>query len=272
MKLRLFVLFLLLLTLTLSAGATAAQRQSVEVPILMYHKVTKDPGQIGKFAITPAELEADLKFIAESTFTPVTMADLIAFVAGERSLPERPVILTFDDGFFSDYHYLFPLVCQYQVPVVSSIIGKPTDEYTAEGREDIIYPHLIWPQVQEMAGSGFVEFQNHSYDLHCTLHGAAGAERRQGESEAAYTDRLDADLRKLQRRIQEMLGRAPTTFTYPFGAKSEGSDGVLRILGFSASLMAVSRPNTITVGDPDCLFSLGRILRPHGRSAEEILG
>lgn len=271
MKLRGFVLFLLL-TLILSTGATAGARQSVEVPILMYHKVSKDPAQIGKFAITPAEMEADLKFIAESGFTPVTMTDLIAFVAGEGKLPARPVVLTFDDGFFSDYHYLFPLVCQYQVPVVSSIIGKPTDEYTADGRDDIIYPHLTWPQVQEMAACGWIEFQNHSYDLHCTRGGVSGAKRRQGESETEYAERLGADLFRLQRGLQETLGRVPTTFTYPFGAKSEGSDKVLKALGFSASLMTEEgKTNTITAGDPDCLFSLGRILRPHGRSAEEIL-
>jgi len=155
---------------------------------------------------------------------------------------------------------------------VSSIIGKPTDDYTAEGRDDIIYPHLTWPQVQEMAESGLVEIQNHSYDLHCTRRGAAGAKRRQGEGESEYVGRLGTDLQKLQQQLQEMIGSTPTTFTYPFGAKSDESDEVLKFLGFSASLMAESKPNTIIVGNPDCLFSLGRIIRPHGRSAEDILG
>jgi len=243
----------------------------VEVPIIMYHKVTKDAGQLGKFAITPAELEADMQFIRDSGYQAVTMQALIDFVHGAGKLPPKPLVLTFDDGYFSDYHYVYPLARQYNIPVVSSIIGKTTDEYTAEGREDIIYPHLTWPQIEEMARSGLVETQNHGYDIHCARCGASGAARRQGEDYEAYAARLGEDLTRLQRRIEEHLGTAPTTFTYPFGAKSEGSDAVLQSLGFSASLSVRAQRNTLTRGEPGCLFSLGRILRPHGRSLEQIL-
>ena len=241
------------------------------MPIIMYHKVTKDRSLLGKFAITPDELEADMQFIRQSGYEVVTMQALIDFVHGDGTLPEKPLVLSFDDGFFSDYHYVYPLAEQYQLPVVSSIIGKMADDYTAEGRTDIIYPHLLWPQIEEMAQSGFVEIQNHSYDLHCTRAGAAGAKRRSGESDEAYTARLGEDLGKLQSAIEQRLGTASTTFTYPFGAKSDGSDGVLQNLGFQASLMTEAKPNTVTRGDANCLFSMGRINRPHGRSLERIL-
>jgi len=265
-------LFSLLLLLALPVTCHAGAPSSVDVPILMYHKVCKDPAQIGKFAITPSELARDLAFLAESAYTPVVMADLIAFVLDGTPLPERPVVLTFDDGFFSDHRYLLPLVLEHQVPVVSSIIGQVTDAYTSEGRTDILYPHVTWPQVAEMAASGLIEIQNHSYDLHCTRHGAKGAEQRTRECDTAYANRLQADLSLLQTRIQEQIGTAPTTFTYPFGAKSACSDQVLQSLGFSASLATEARVNTLTIGAPDCLFSLGRMIRPHGRDAETILG
>jgi len=262
---------ILLLSLTLPLCAQAAVPEAIEVPIIMYHKVTKDRGQLGKFAITPEEFEKDLRFLEGSDFSPVTMADLIRFVHGDGDLPARPVVLSFDDGYFGDYHYVFPLVVQYNTPVVSSIIGKVTDEYTAEGRVDIIYPHLIWPQIVEMTESGLVEIQNHSYDLHRSNRGVSGAMRRRGEEISAYQTRLAEDLMKLQTRAEEVLGAAPTTFTYPFGAKSDGTDGILQELGFQASLMTEGKRNVITRGDPGCLFSLGRIIRPHGRGLEEIL-
>lgn len=261
----------LFLTLTLPICAQAIAPEAVEVPIIMYHKVTKNTGQLGKFGITPEEFEQDLQFLQDSKFTPVTMADLISFVHEDGTLPECPVVLSFDDGYFGDYRYVFPLVQQYEMPVVSSIIGKVTDEYTAEGREDIIYPHLLWFQITEMAESGLVEIQNHSYDLHRSSKGVSGAMRRRGEGKDAYTLRLSADLMKLQTRAEEMLGTAPTTFTYPFGAKSDGTDTILKELGFQASLMTEGKRNVITRGDADCLFSLGRMIRPHGRSLEEIL-
>ena len=261
----------LLLTCTLPQIAHASTAEAMEVPIIMYHKVTKDSGQLGKFAITPVEFEEDLKFIQESEFTAVTMADLIRFVHKGEALPEKPLVLSFDDGYFGDYLYVFPLVCTYGIPIVSSIIGKVTDEYTAEGRTDILYPHLLWPQIVEMVESGLVEIQNHGYDLHCSRQGVSGAKRRRGEGDSAYADRLAADLMKFQERAEEMLGTTPSTFTYPFGAKSSGTDEILKSLGFSASLMTEGKRNTLIQGDGDSLFSLGRIIRPHGRSLEEIL-
>ena len=270
MKQRLTAL-VLLFALALPQTAQATVPEAIEVPILMYHKVTRDRGQLGKFAITPEEFEADLRFLQNSNFTPVTMTDLIRFVHEDGDLPACPVVLSFDDGYFGDYRYVFPLVQAYDMPVVSSIIGKVTDEYSAEGREDIIYPHVLWPQIAEMAESGLVEIQNHSYDLHRSNRGISGAKRRRGEDMSAYTARLSEDLLKLQSRAEEMLGVTPSTFTYPFGAKSEGTDTILKELGFRASLMTEAKRNVITRGNEDCLFSLGRIIRPHGRGLEEIL-
>jgi len=268
------IVFLFLLALILPGTAQASisdVSDAVEVPIIMYHKITKDGGQLGKFAITPGEFEADLQFLRDSGYEAVTMADLIRFVHEGEKLPERPIVLTFDDGYFSDYLYLFPLLKQYDTRAVSSIIGRVTDEYTAEGREDILYPHLLWSQIVEMVESGLVEIQNHGYDLHCTRGGSSGAKRRRGESEAAFAKRLSDDLMQLQVRAEDILGTAPNTFTYPFGAKSDGTDAILKSVGFSASLMTEGKRNTLTPRDADCLFSLGRINRPHGRSLEAIL-
>jgi len=266
-----FLTLCLLLALLLSGTAQAAAPTSVEVPIIMYHKVTKDAGQLGAFAITPEELAADFAFLRESDYQVVTMQALIDFVLGEGKLPQNPIVLTFDDGYFSDYLYAYPLVQQYNIPIVSSIIGHVADEYKEEPPAGIIYPHLTWPQMAEMVKSGLVEIQNHGYDLHCTRHGATGAEKRPGESFDAYQVRLGEDLTKLQTRAQTELGRVPNTFTYPFGAQSEDSDTALRNLGFQASLSVEGRWNTVTRGEPDCLFRMGRLIRPHGKSLERVL-
>ena len=270
MKTRVLACFLLAIIL-LPTTARAVPRESVEVPIIMYHKVTKDGSQLGKFAITPAALEEDLQFLRSKGYQAVTMQALIAFVHGAGKLPEKPIVLTFDDGYFSDYHYVYPLARQYKMPIVSSIIGKVTDDYTAEGRTDILYPHLTWPQVEEMARSGLVEFQNHGYDIHCTRCGTSGAKRRSGESRAHYAARLEEDLTKFQARFEEHIGTAPAIFTYPFGAKSEGSDEVLKSLGFMGTLAVEGKRNMVTKGDADCLFSMGRILRPHRQGLEQLL-
>ena len=266
------IVSLVLLCAFLLSVQTFASAKTQEIPIIMYHKVTKDSGQWGKFAIAPWELQKDFTFLKENGYTPIFMQALIYYVHFGVSLPEKPIVLTFDDGFFGDFHYVYPLAVSENVPVVLSVIGEECDRYSKETRTDIIFPHLTWEQIAEMAGSGFVEIQSHSWGLHKTQHGAEGARRRKGESDDAYQSRLAADLLPLQDSIFTHTGNVPTTFTYPFGAKSDVSDEVLKSLGFQASLMTENRFAEITIGDTDSLFSLHRLIRPHGKSLEQILG
>jgi len=238
---------------------------TADVPIIMYHLVTKNPKYVGQFGIKPEELEADLKFLNENGYTTVLMEDLIRFVEKKRPLPDKPIVLTFDDGRFSDQLYLFPLLESYKMKAVLSIIGVETDENS--GKSTMKKPHMGWEQVAELSKSNLVEFQNHSYDLH----GRAGSGRRKGESSEKYKARLKADLEKNQELIKKHTGTTPTTFTYPLGIVSNGSQEVLQELGFKASLACTSGMNKLTQGDSEALWLLKRSNRVSGDSIENIL-
>jgi len=252
-------------------SASQAENQTVKVPIIMYHKITQDDAKLSDYAITPREFEEDLQYLKENGYHTVTMSQLIDFVNGDSVLPDNPIVLTFDDGYFSDYKYAFPLLKEYKMKAVFSIIGIITDEYTQEARQDILYPHILWPMVIEMVEDGHAELQNHGYDIHGQSGGARGAKQRRGESDEEYKVRLSADLNLFQAKALEVTGIMPTTFTYPFGAYSQSSDDILRSLGFSASLTCNEKINKLTVGDADCLFGLGRLIRPHGSSISAVL-
>jgi len=258
---------LLLSTARYAPPVQAAEEEATQVPILMYHKVSKDMSRLGKFTVSPGDFEADLQYLRDNGYTTLTMADLIAYVQEGVELPKRPVVLTFDDGAYSDYLYVFPLLQVYEMKAVISIIGRVTDEYSAEGRTDIHYPHLIWDQIREMVMSGCIEIQNHGYDMH---HGC-GVQRAYGETGRNYEQRMSADLTQLQTRALAETGVIPNTFTYPFGGYNTESEELLRTLGFSASLICEERVNLLKPGDDECLFGLGRILRPHNKSAAQIL-
>jgi peptidoglycan/xylan/chitin deacetylase (PgdA/CDA1 family) len=211
-------------------------------------------------------MENDLKYLAENGYEPIFMLDLIRFIDGKDSLPDKPIVLTFDDGRNSDYDYLLPLLEKYDMKAVLSIVGEFTDENTEsdfKGKK----PHLTWDQVDELHRSRRVEIQNHSYNYHKGI----GSGRRKGESTDAYQARLRKDLSKLQETIEKNIGRAPTTFTYPFGIISDGSDEVLKELGFRASLSCCEGMNVLTQGEPDGLFRLKRVNRRHGYSVSAIL-
>lgn len=244
---------------------------AVELPILMYHGVTESPKQVSKFVISSRMLEEDLKYLAENGYETVTMAEVIAYVKEGDDLPEKPVMLTFDDGYYNNYCYAFPLLRVYNAKAVISIIGKYTDLYTDVPDENPAYSHVTWNEVQEMMDSGLVEFQNHSYDLHTNTGDRNGTKKKWGESDAEYAQCLKEDIGLLQQEMQEHTGYTPTTFTYPFGSVSEASYAILRDMGFQASLSCEEKNNYITRNNPACLEMLNRCLRSDKASAKEIL-
>jgi poly-beta-1,6-N-acetyl-D-glucosamine N-deacetylase len=230
-----------------------------QLPIIMYHNISNKSVVLGQWGITPKEFENDLKYIQQNGFTTVSMAEIIDFVYNGVPLPENPILLTFDDGDYGVYKYAFPLLQKYQMKGLFSIIGKVTDQYSSEDRQDLNYPNLTWIQIKEMIESGLIEIENHSYNLH----GANGAKQLYGESDEEYSSRFSNDLVNLQERIFQMTGTCSNTFAYPLGKISKQSDDILLKLNFKASLSCYEKINELTVTDLNCLFSLGRILRPH---------
>ncbi|MCL2617456.1 MAG: polysaccharide deacetylase family protein [Defluviitaleaceae bacterium] len=239
--------------------------KTAEVPVIMYHLVTTNPKYIGKHGITPEELEADLKFLKDNGYNTVLIDDLVRFVEKRRPLPDKPIVLTFDDGRFSDHLYLFPLLESMKMKAVLSIIGTETDEYS--GSDSLKKPHMGWEQVVELSKSGLLEIQCHSYDLH----GHTGSGKRKGESLEAYQARLKADLAKNHALIKKHTGSAPTAFTYPLGIISKGSQEVLQELGIKASFSCYEGMNIVTQGDSNSLFMMKRANRPSGESVKTIL-
>lgn len=238
------------------------------LPILMYHEVKHD--RLGKDVITPAEFESDLVYLQREGYTPITFAEVLAFVYAGAPLPPKPIMLSFDDGYLSNYVHVLPLLKKHQVKIVLSIIGKSTDEFTQIPSDDLRFAHVSWDQLREMADSGLVELQNHTYNLHRYDGGCRGCTRMAGESEADYAHRLSSDLEKLQENLYAAFGRAPVAFAYPYGLQSELTEGTLRELGFLATLTCDFGVNRLSQ-DPDCLFGLKRICRVHGKKLDKLL-
>lgn len=256
--------------------ASATEEKTEEnirrLPVLMYHAICDNSGKDGKFIITKQALEADLKYIQANGYTTISSAELIDFVEKGTPLPEKPIMLTFDDGYYNNYCYAYPLLKKYNAKAIISIIGKYTDLYSENTDENPRYSHITWKQAEEMCQSGLVEIQNHSYNSHTTDKGRNGTKKRANETEEAYTEYITSDVGRLQDEIELNLGYTPLVFAYPFGSVSEASYDILKGMGFKMTLSCEEKVNKITVGDSECLYMIGRYLRSSDKSAEKILG
>ncbi len=268
-KLRNIVMLFIILSLVLVTVAfVAADEECVEVPVIMYHGILKDKNYHGRFVISPEQFEQDLQWLKKEGYTAVFMADLINYVEKGTPLPKKPIVLTFDDGYYNNYIYAYPLAKKYNTKIVISAVGKFSEQLSDE--KSAYYSHLSWQDMKEMTDSGVVEMQNHSYDMHSVTDKRNGSKKNNNESEQQYKEIFSADTIKTQQLIKDATGKLPTTYTYPFGSVSKSSYSILKELGFKASLSCSRGINKIT-REKDCLFMLKRFIRPHNNPVWEIL-
>lgn len=258
------LLFLTLLVIILTVGISIVLANSedyIEVPIIMYHSILKDSSRSNKYTVTPAVLEEDLKYIKDKGYTTVTIADLISYVYNDTPLPEKPIVLTFDDGHYNNYGYLFPLLEKYDMKAVISIVGSYTDKFTETDEANLNYSYLRWKDIKELMDTGRIEFQNHTYSLHSNTGKRNGTKKIKGETDEHYKNVLEEDILKLQQEFKENTNYIPQCFTYPFGGISNASLDIIKELGFKASLSCEQGINKLTK-NPNSLYLLKRYNRP----------
>lgn len=262
--------FGVLLTVTTSDTASPQDnsKKGVAVPIIMYHSLMKTSREMGKYVITPTEFENDLKYLKDHGYESITMTELINYVHNGGTLPEKPVIITFDDGNLNNYLYGYSILQKYQMKAIVSIIGSYSEAFSTNPypTNDPRYAHASWDQIKEMHDSGCFEIQNHSYNLHF-INKRNGAKRKKGEPLETYKKILTADIMKLQQKLTESTGVTPNTFVYPFGSISKESVDILKEMGFKATLSCNEGVNYIDKNKEDILFGLKRKNRPHGISS-----
>ena len=265
-------LFALFWPRTDSPAFPASSEEGVDVPVVMYHHVLEeDSSLLGDYVISRQELESDLQWLQQAGYTPVSPSQLIAYAAGEGDLPQRPILLTFDDGYESFFANAYPLLQKYQMPAVVSVIGRYSDLYSQpDAVRHLNYSHLDWEQVKALSRSPYVSIGSHSYDMHDASgqESRSGAKRLSGETDEHYAQIFTADTQKIHEAITDATGTSPVLYAYPFGFYTAQSEEILKTLGYQITLSCESRVSRIT-RDPASLFLLGRFNRPHGLSSQD---
>lgn len=259
------------LTALTFALATGSAEDGVDLPILMYHHICADKDYLGDYVVSPETFEGDLRWLSEHGYESVTGAQLSAWCAGETALPDKPVMITFDDGQESFLSYALPLLEKYDMCAVLAVVGSYADAYTAREDHHLQYSYLSWPAVAECAASGRVEIAGHSQALHSLTGGRRGCRINAAEPADEYRRMLTADTETLEAGLALYGIARPVTYAYPFGLGCPEAQEVLTQRGYTVLLTCEQRVNRLS-GDSSELLYLGRYNRANSFEREYTFG
>lgn len=234
-----------------------SDRRAVSLPVLMYHSIRRGPES--DYAVTPDTLEEDLAYMQRLGWQTVSSEQICNYVFHGDALPDNPVLLTFDDGFYNNLAYALPLLEKYDMCATVNVVGEFTQILAEADSHSAVYSYLTADDLRTMLESGQITLGNHTTNLH---HQSArmGCRIMPNEPEDAYSAVLRADIGSLQTYLAQETGISPIVFAYPYGFDCPESVPILRELGFLITLSCREGVNILT-DDPECLYGLRRYNR-----------
>lgn len=223
------------------------------IPILLYHSVSDDPPDwIADLAVRPSTFAEHVDLIVASGRTPMTVSDLGAALREHGSLPRRPVLVTFDDG-FADFADAAQVLAENHIP---STLYVTTGALGGRGRQprDLALPPapmLDWSQLPELTTLG-VELGGHTHT------------HRQLDTMRA--DEVAEDIRRSKDMLEDTLGREVPSFAYPYGFQCDETRHVVRNLGHTSACAVMNALSS----DTDDVFALARLTVRAKTSHQEV--
>lgn len=196
------------------AGVTPGGYQIV--PILTYHNLGEQAK--GRLVLAAASFREQMRYLKTNGYRVVSLTDFIEFTRLNRQLPQRTVVLTFDDGYRAFKDHAYPVLKELGFTATLFIYT----DWVGAGRGA-----LSWADLRELAAAG-MDIQAHS-KTHADLR------RAQGETEAQYARRMQAELEQPQDLFNRNLGRRSRVLAYPYGRWEEGLLPKVKEYGYIAA-------------------------------------
>jgi peptidoglycan/xylan/chitin deacetylase (PgdA/CDA1 family) len=215
------------------------------VPILMYHSISTSTNPLFKRWAVPVEMfDEHLSYLSQNQYTPITITDLVLARSNTgAALPDRPVVLTFDDAYLDFYASAFPVLARHgfvaTLYVPTAYVSGTSGWLREEG--ETLRPMATWTQLAEMSEAG-IECGGHSH-AHMQM-------------DAVPLAIADADIRTCKAVLEDHLGRETRSFAYPHGWTTNAVKRLVRSAGFT-SACAVKNMLSSRLDDP---FELARLV------------
>lgn len=239
---------------------TEAKPDAREFYIFELHHIDEDPKN--PYIITKEKFESVLKYLKENNIETVSFKDIYDYVNGDADLPEKFCVLTFDDGYRSNYTEAYPLLKKYGAKATIFPVGKTMGLNKYPDTDKDIYEHFSAAEAKEMAG--VIEFGSHTYWMHQAYPSEKytfrkTAKRLPGESEETYVKAFKEDSAKFKALYKDFADGEPLVFAYPEGDLDGLSELIAEEEGYKVTLGVKPGKNYIVKGLPETLKKLKRI-------------
>lgn len=186
---------------------------TLKVPILMYHYISEPPPDSDIYrvdlSVAPESFRQQMAYLKDNGYTPIDFYDLSTAIVAQTELPEKPILLTFDDGYLDSYETVYPVLKEYGFEGTFFIIT----EFVDSGREG----YMTWPMIEEMAQAG------QRIESHSRTHPDLATKSRDG---------LVWEILGAQETLTAHVGYRPRYFCYPGGTYNEETIQMLRELDY----------------------------------------
>ena len=197
-----------------SRAANAPPADSLRVPILVYHSVMPHhPGQNAEQRVLDVDdsaFVAQMRYLVDGGYHVVSLASLVDALEGRDTLPNRAVVITFDDGWENQYHHAFPILRRFGLTATFFVFTTPIG---VDGKL------MTWEQLRELRAAGMT----------------IGSHTRTHPSLPDYHAALHNEVVMSREDIKQHLGSAPDFFAYPFGEWDSLSAAWARTAGYRAA-------------------------------------
>ncbi len=188
--------------------------------VLMYHMIA-EPASLKEqhFACPPARFSKHMQALLRKGYQPVSLRRIAAYLNKGAALPEKPIVITLDDGYADNYSHAFPVFRQHNIPATIFLVTNTIGDVN-RWEQDERAPRramLTWPQIQEMQQAG-IEFGSHTLN-HPRL-------TRIPETVAR------AEIHDAKRILEDRLGEPVDWFAYPYGDYNERILAITREAGY----------------------------------------
>lgn len=200
------------------------------VPVLMYHSIDNNY-ELTKLSVSPQSFEKQMAFLARHKYNVVGPDKLMDYVLKKEVPPPKTVAITFDDGFYNNYQYAFPVLKKYNIPATIFVI---VNNVGMQG-------YLGWNEIKEMSDSGLVTIASHTMS-HLWL-------PSMGDAVVKW------DLKASKKKLEEITGKPVDFLCYPIGAHDERIKCLAMDAGYKAAF--ATNPGRFTPSDD--VFAIKRV-------------